>query len=440
MAAKTAVQLPAVRALDAAAWALADRAQAVPARVARDAQAILDDVRRGGDAALRRLTARFDGCDLPDPFLDPADWAREAAKVPAALRRAIDANLARIRAFHQLQVGQEQTLTVAPGVKLGRSPIPFEAVACYVPGGRASYPSTALMAVVPARLAGCPRIVVATPPRPDGRVDPVVLYAAKAAGATHILRAGGAQAIAALAYGTGRVPRVQAIVGPGNAYVTAAKQSVAAAGRVRIDSPAGPSELLVVADGAADPARIALDLLAQAEHDPDAQVLLVTTSRRLAESVRNELAGRLPHQERRAIIAASLRDHAHLLVAKDLAQALRFTDAYAPEHLTLMVREPRKALAWIRNAGSVFLGPHAPVSLGDYGSGTNHVLPTMGHARLRGGLAVDDFRKWITWQDVSEAGLRRIGPEVAKVARAEGLVAHALAVEERLEIPGGRRR
>lgn len=424
--------LPRVRKLDAAAWALADRAQAVPATVARDAQAILEQVRTGGDAALRQLTTRFDGCDLPDPFLSNAEWSRAAATVPAALRRAIDANLRRIRAFHQLQVGQPQTLTVEPGVQLGRHAVPFDAVACYVPGGRASYPSTALMTVVPAQLAGCKSIIVATPPRQDGSVDPVVLYAAKKAGATHLLRAGGAQAIAALAYGTAQVPRVQAIVGPGNAYVTAAKQAVAASGRVRIDSPAGPSELLVVADAQADPARITLDLLAQAEHDPDAQVLLVSTSKTVADAVAQELADRLPSQARRSIIAASLRDHAHLLVAKDLTEALRFVDAYAPEHLTLLVSDPAKTMARVRHAGSIFLGPNAPVSLGDYGSGTNHVLPTMGHATLRGGLSVDDFRKWITWQQVSEAGLRRIGPDVAAVARAEGLVAHAVAVEERL--------
>lgn len=432
--------IPSVRRLDAAAWALADRAQDVPAAVMSAANAILEQVRTGGDAALRRLTARFDGCDLPGPFLPKAEWNRAAASVPAALRRAIDANLGRIRAFHRLQVGKPQQLTVAPGVRLGRHAVPFDAVACYVPGGRASYPSTALMTVVPAQLAGCKTILVATPPRKDGTVDPVVLYAAKAAGATHILRAGGAQAIAALAYGTARVPRVQAIVGPGNAYVTAAKQQVAAAGRVRIDSPAGPSELLVVADADAEPARIALDLLAQAEHDPDAQVLLVATSKKVADAVAQELAVRLPNQERRAIIAASLRDHAHLLVAQDLAAALRFVDTYAPEHLTLMVKDPAKAMARVRNAGCVFLGPHAPVSLGDYGSGTNHVLPTMGHATWRGGLAVDDFRKWVTWQQVSEAGLRGIGPDVSAVARAEGLVAHAVAVEERLGRPRNQRK
>jgi histidinol dehydrogenase len=412
-------------------WArFTQRAQAVPAEVVEAARSIVGQVRDGGDDALRRLTKRFDGADLADPLVSRKEWLAGARRVPADVRRAIDANLARIVAFHRLQAGAEQHLTVAPGVKLGRRPIPLEAVACYVPGGRASYPSTAMMTVVPARIAGCPRIVVVTPPRRDGSVDPAVLYAAKAAGATHLLRAGGAQAVAALAFGTATIPSVQAIVGPGNAYVTAAKALVA--DRVRTDAPAGPSELLVVADASALPSEIALDLLAQAEHDPDAQVLLVATKRRVAEEVRNELANRVPKASRRAIVEASLRDHAALLVAKDLAEALRFSDAYAPEHLTLMVRDPSAALAKVRNAGSVFLGRHAPVSLGDYGSGTNHVLPTMGHARLRGGLCVDDFRKWITWQEVTPAGLRRIGSDVSTLARAEGLVAHAEAVEERL--------
>lgn len=425
--------IPEVRLLrDADRARFTQRAQAVPAEVTQRAAAIVGDVRAGGDAALRRWTRQLDGADLADPFVPRADWLAGVRQVPAGVRKAIDGNLARIRAFHKLQAGREQRLTVAPGVKLGRRPVPFEAVACYVPGGRASYPSTVLMTVTPARIAGCKAIVVATPPRKDGTIDPVVLYAAKAAGATHVLRAGGAQAISALAHGTETVPRVQAIVGPGNAYVTAAKQLVAAHGLVHTDAPAGPSELLVVADRTAKPSEVALDLLAQAEHDPDAQVLLVATDRKLAEAVRRELEERLPDARRRDVIEASLRDHAALLVAKDLAEALGFTNEYAPEHLTLMVRNPAAALAKVRNAGSVFLGRHAPVSLGDYGSGTNHVLPTMGHARVRGGLSVEDFRKWVTWQEVTPAGLRRIGPAVATVARAEGLVAHAEAVEERL--------
>jgi histidinol dehydrogenase len=436
MAGRTTLQQPAflpVQSLADVDWTrFTQRARVVPQDVQDKARAIVEGIRDQGDAALRRWSKSLDGVDLEDPFVSSADWLAGIRQVPPAVRKAVDQNLARIRAFHRLQAGKEQRLTVAPGVKLGRRPVPFEAVGCYVPGGRASYPSTVLMTVTPARIAGCRTILVATPPRRDGTVDPVVLYAAKAAGATHVLRAGGAQAIGALAYGTDRVPRVGAIVGPGNAYVTAAKQAVAASGLVHTDAPAGPSELLVVADRTAKAGEVALDLLAQAEHDPDAHVLLVCTDAALAAKVRGELVARLPDAVRRNIIEASLRDHGAILVAKDLAEALRFADEHAPEHLTLMVKDPRRALARVRNAGSVFLGRHAPVSLGDYGSGTNHVLPTMGHARVRGGLSVEDFRKWITWQEVSAAGLRRIGPAVAMLARAEGLVCHAEAVERRL--------
>ncbi|MEA3204002.1 MAG: histidinol dehydrogenase [Thermoplasmata archaeon] len=410
------------------------RAAAVDPKVESAARDILAKVRADGDAALRAFTKRFDKADVQDPFLGKAAWDKAAKSVPADLRKALRENHRRIRAFHALQVGGEQRLETAPGLRLGRRPVPLDAVACYVPGGRASYPSTVLMTVALAKLAGVRRIVVATPPRPDGSVDPVVLAAASIAGATEILRAGGAQAIAALAFGTTAVAPVQAIVGPGNAYVTAAKAQVAHL--VRTDAPAGPSELLVVADRAAKADEVALDLLAQAEHDPDAQVLLVATSSKVADAVAHELEARVPLQRRKEVIAASLRDHGAILVAKDLAEALRFSDAYAPEHLTLMVRDPRAAFAMVRNAGSVFLGRHTPVSLGDYGSGTNHVLPTMGHAARRGGLCVDDFRKWMTWQEASPAGLRAVADDVVRVARAEGLHAHAEAVEQRLSETG----
>ncbi len=408
-----------------------ERRDDVPPQVKKDATKILAAVRKGGDRALRKLTARFDGADLSNPFLSASAWNALARQAPKALAAAIRANHRRITKFHQLQVGREQTVEVEPGVKLGRRPVAFESVACYVPGGRASYPSTVLMTVTPARLAGVAQVIVVTPPRADGSIDPAVAYSAKVAGAHRILRAGGAHAVAAVAYGTKTIPAVQAIVGPGNAYVTAAKQLVA--DRVWTDAPAGPSELLIIADASARPSHVALDLLAQAEHDPDAQVILVATSRALVEAVRQEVIARLPKTERRTIIGASLKRHGAFLVASSLDEAIHFANAYAPEHLTLMVRDARKALQVVRNAGSVFLGPHAPVSLGDYGSGTNHVLPTMGFARVRGGLSVEDFRKWVTWQEVTAAGLHRIGTDVAAVARAEGLVCHAQAVEERLQ-------
>lgn len=414
---------------EAAAARFIDRAQAVDDAVLERAGAIVAEVRSEGDAALRRWTLQLDGVDLEQPFLDDEAWEAGASACPPEVQAAIDGNLARIQAFHALQTGAEQTLETAPGLTLGRRPVPHAVAACYVPGGRASYPSSVLMTVAPARIAGVERIIVVTPPRPDGTVDPAVLYAARAAGATDVLRAGGAQAIAALAHGTDGIPRADCIVGPGNAYVTAAKRIVGDA--VGTDSPAGPSELLVLADASAQPVPIALDLIAQAEHDPDAQCILVTDDAALAAAVADELTARVPVADRADIVAASLRDHGALLVAESMDAAIDFTNAYAAEHLEIHTADPRATLARTRNAGSIFLGPHTPVPLGDYGSGTNHVLPTMGFARIRGGLAVDDFRKWITWQEATEAGLAAVASDVVTLARAEGLSGHAEAVAGR---------
>ncbi len=426
------VHLPPVQRLADVDWTrFTDRAAQVPGAVAGRAGAILARVADEGDAAVRALTLELDGCDLAEAWLADDEWTRLAAAADADVRAAIDGNLARIRAFHARQVPSADEFEVVPGVRLGRRPVPLAAVACYVPGGRSSYPSTVLMTVAPAVLAGVPRVVVVTPPRTDGSIDAAVAYAARAAGAHAILRAGGAQAIAALALGTSRIDRVDAIVGPGNAYVTAAKQLVQ--DRVRVDAPAGPSELLVVCDGTAKADHVALDLLAQAEHDPDAQVVLVATDAATATAVRERVAARLPDAPRAEITGASLRDHAAFLVAADLDDAVRFANAYAGEHVELIVADPRAALERLHHAGSVFLGPHAPVSLGDYGSGTNHVLPTMGHARRRGGLAVEDFIKWITWQEVTGAGLATVAADVATLAHAEGLHNHAAAVEARLK-------
>lgn len=418
------------RLADADLKRLIDRAQGVPADVIDVAARIMDEVRNGGDEALRTCVQRFDRFD-GDLWLDPARWDALAKACPADVRRAIDGNLARIQAFHERQRGAEDVVDVAPGVTLGRRPVPYAAVGCYVPGGQASYPSSVLMTVTPARIAGVGRIIVATPPRADG-VDPAVAYAARAAGATDILLAGGAHAIAALAWGTESVPAVQAIVGPGNAYVTAAKQRIP---HVRTDAPAGPSELLVLADEDAPVDAIAWDLIAQAEHDADAQVLLVTDSADLADRVAAVLADLAPKAARAAIVQASLRDHGAILVAESMDDAIDFTNAYAPEHLEIMTAEPRAVLERITAAGSVFLGPHAPVPVGDYGSGTNHVLPTMGHARIHGGLSVDQFRTWMTWQELTRDGLASIADDVAGLARAEGLIGHAEAVERRLEAP-----
>lgn len=422
--------LPVQRLADVDVSAFTERSQALDPGIHETAARIVADVQKDGDAALLRFTNELDGVALDATFLAADAWAACADACPAHVQAAIRGNMARIEAFHALQVRGEETLQTAPGLTLGRRPVPFQVAGCYVPGGRASYPSSVLMTVVPAKLAGVERIVVATPPRPDGAVDPVVAFAAQAAGATDILLAGGAQAIAAMAHGTQTVPRADCIVGPGNAYVTAAKRIVG--DRVWTDSPAGPSELLIIADGTANPAWIALDLMAQAEHDPDAQSILVATSDELAHGVAKELEARVPASARSDIVAASLRDHGAIMVAESMDAAVDFANRYAAEHLEIHTANPRDVLAGIRNAGSVFLGGETPVPLGDYGSGTNHVLPTMGFARIRGGLSVDDFRKWITWQEATPEGLAAVASDVATLARAEGLDGHADAVEARL--------
>jgi histidinol dehydrogenase len=310
--------------------------------------------------------------------------------------------------------------------------VPIGAVGLYVPAGTAPLPSTAIMLAVPARLAGCPLRVLCTPPRPDGTADPAVLVAARLCGVSRVFKLGGAQAVAAMAYGTASVPKVDKIFGPGNAWVTAAKQIVAAdAGGAALDMPAGPSEVLVIADESARAEFVAADLLAQAEHSEDAQVVLVSTSRALAEACVEEVTQQLAALPRRAIAARALEGSRALLVP-DLATALELSNRYAPEHLILQVRAPREWLGRVRNAGSVFLGPWTPETMGDYCSGTNHVLPTYGHARAYSGLGLADFVKRITVQEVSPAGLADLGRTARTLAHLESLDAHANAVSVRL--------
>ncbi len=414
-------------ALTSARWGeLCDREKAVPAAVHEAVDAILADVETRKDAALREWTEKLDGCDLEDPWLPQEAWNAACARVPSDLQEAIRDNLGRIRAFHEASTAQGHVMETAPGLSLGRIAVPLPRAACYVPGGRAAYPSTVLMTVAPAAIAGVADIIVVTPPDKDGHVPDAVCFAAREAGAHRILRAGGAQAVAAVGHGTARVPRVSVLVGPGNAYVTAAKQKVAG---LRTDFPAGPSELLVIADRTSNPHHVALDLAAQAEHDPDAQVVLVATDAGTAEDVCAALDALVPSMERAAIVAASLQ-HAACFVAP-LDDAIAFANDYAPEHLSLAVANPRDVLPRITNAGSVFLGS-TPVSLGDYGSGTNHVLPTMGHARLHGGLGVDHFRRWMTWQEATPEGLAHVAPSITRLAAEEGLHGHAAAVTGRL--------
>lgn len=398
--------------------------------------ALIARLRHEGEAGLCELTARFDGCELARFKVEPEAIAAARASLGADLLAAIEAARERIERFHAAGMARPYALETAPGVTCERMLRPVQRVGLYVPAGSAPLPSTALMLGVPARLAGCPQIVLCTPPRADGTADPAVLVAAQACGIESIFLLGGVQAIAAMAYGLGEVPKCDKLFGPGNSHVTEAKQQVAADPEgAAIDMPAGPSEVLVIADAGADAEFVAADLLSQAEHGPDSQVLLLSDSRALLEAVAGQVQTQAALLARGEIVAKALA-HARLIQVENMAQALQISNAYAPEHLILAVREPRRWLDRISSAGSVFLGDHAPEALGDYCSGTNHVLPTYGAARAWSGVSVASFQKAITVQAVTPQGLAQIGPDAVVLARAERLEAHAQAVVRRLARAG----
>ncbi len=411
---------------------LARPAQAANAERARAVADIIATVRRDGDAGVRALTVRLDGCELADAAVEESDFAKAEATLDPALKQAIVEARVRIEAFHRAAMPAPVRVETAPGVVCERIQRPVTRVGLYVPAGSAPLPSTALMLGVPAQLAGCPEVVLCTPPRADGSADPAVLYAARLCGIDKVYRIGGAQAIAALALGTESVPLCDKLFGPGNSWVTEAKQQVSAVpGGPAIDMPAGPSEVLVIADGEADARFVAADLLSQAEHGPDSQVLLVTDDEQLAAAVAAEVERQVAELPRADTARRALASSRVILVAS-LAQAAAVSNAYAPEHLILNVAEPRELLAHIDSAGSVFLGRWSPESVGDYCSGTNHVLPTYGHARAWSGVSVSSFLKQITVQELSTDGLRGIGACAVTLAEAEGLHAHARAVSLRL--------
>ncbi|MBY4597063.1 histidinol dehydrogenase [bacterium BD-1] len=394
---------------------------------------IFEQVRADGDSALRALTRRFDGVELGAFEVTADEFASAEQSVTPALRAAMVEARGRLLAWHRAGMAAPFEIETAPGVSCGRMLRPIRRVGLYVPAGSAPLPSTALMLGVPAELAGCDEVVLCTPPRADGSADPAVLVAARLCGITRVFKLGGAQAIAALAVGTASVPRCDKLFGPGNRYVTTAKQFAAMmAGGPAIDMPAGPSEVLVIADAGAPPVHVAADLLSQAEHGPDSQVVLATDSPALADAVAAEVARQVAELPREAIATAAL-EHARLIVVGQLEDAFALSNDYAPEHLILAVREPRRWLEAVRSAGSVFLGDFAPEGLGDYCSGTNHVLPTNGAARAWSGVSVQSFQKAISFQEVSRAGLAAIGPCAVEMARAEGLEAHAQSVLRRLE-------
>jgi histidinol dehydrogenase len=409
-------------------------AQREAASLLERAGRIVSEVRERGDAALREYTERLDKVRLESFAVGGEEFAAAEAALTdeqrAALRRAIDT----VTRFHEQQHVTPLSIETSPGVVCERMIVPLGAVGLYVPAGTAPLPSTAIMLAVPARIAGCPVRVLCTPPRPDGTADPAVLVAARMCGVEQMFKLGGAQAVAAMAYGTASVPKVDKIFGPGNSWVTAAKQIVAAdADGAALDMPAGPSEVLVIADGSARPAFVAADLLAQAEHSEDAQVVLVTTSRPVAEACIAEVEKQLDALPRKAIAARAIAESRVLLVP-DLATAMDVSNRYAPEHLILQVAAPRDWLGRVRNAGSVFLGAWTPETMGDYCSGTNHVLPTYGHARAYSGLGVADFVKRVTVQEVTPRGLNDLGRTARTLARLESLDAHANAVSVRLDV------
>jgi histidinol dehydrogenase len=394
---------------------------------------IIATVRRDGDAALRRLAREFDGAELLSLKVTEDEARSAEASLPVQARSAIETAIANVRRFHEAQSTPPLRVETAPGVVCERISKPLAAVGLYVPAGTAPLPSTAIMLGVPSAIAGCPVRVLCTPPRPDGQADPVVVVAARACGVRDIFKAGGAQAVAAMAYGTESIPKVAKVFGPGNAWVTAAKTIVAGdpAGAA-LDMPAGPSEVMVVADQRADARFIALDLLSQAEHGPDSHVVLVTPDEALVARVEAAMDVALGSLPRRPIIEQALRHSVVVLVA-DLAEAIAVANEYAPEHLILQVAEPRAVVASVTTAGSVFLGRWTPESVGDYCSGTNHVLPTYGYARAYSGLSVADFQRRMTLQEVTLSGLRGLAPTVLTLAGLEGLDAHARAVTVRLE-------
>ena len=408
-------------------------ARAVPETdVSAAVSEILSAVRRDGDRALFAYTEKFDKVALSALAVTPGEIAEARAAMDPEFLRVLERAAANIRRFHERQVRNSFVLTGPDGVVMGQRVLPVDRAGLYVPGGTAAYPSTVLMDAIPAKIAGVGEVVMVTPPGRDGRVNPAILAAASVAGVDRIFKVGGAQAIAALAYGTESIPKVDKIVGPGNAFVAEAKKQVY--GTVSIDMIAGPSEILIVADGKSDPRVLAADLLSQAEHDKMASAVLVTDSMALAEAVRDELEIRIPLLERAEIARVSIDKNGKIIVADDLAAAIDIANEIAPEHLELMVDNPFDLLDRVRHAGSVFLGRNCPEALGDYLAGPNHTLPTGGTARFSSPLSVDDFVKKMQFTYFTEAALADAADDVALFARREGLTGHAKSALIRGEV------
>jgi len=388
---------------------------------------IIEEVRQQGDSALVQYAAKFDQVQLEKLYLDKDEIEELAMTISREQQRALEIAFQNIHKFHSVQTKRERVVETMPGVKCWREIRPIEKVGLYIPGGSAVLPSTLLMLGVPARIAGCKQIVVCSPPQKNGKINGFVAYCLLLLKIDRIYLVGGAQAVAAMAFGTSTIPKVDKIFGPGNQFVTKAKSTIQSLTNVSIDMPAGPSEVLVIADETANPAYVAADLLAQAEHGADSQAVLVATSADIVDQVNKELASQiavLPRQE----IASMAIDNSYAVIVKDLREAMQFSNLYAPEHLILEIDAWQTVTSLILNAGSVFLGHLTPESAGDYASGTNHTLPTSGYARSYSGVSVDSFVKKITFQSISEEGIQQIGSTVEILAELEGLHAHKNAV------------
>lgn len=392
---------------------------------------ILENVKSNGDEAVKAYTEKFDGVLIDDLKVSDDEIKQAYETLDESLLEALKHAAANIEKFHKKQIPEEWEMEVNPGIKAGQIVRPINSAGCYIPGGRAAYPSSILMTVIPAKIAGVEKVVCVTPPQKDGSILDAILVAADIAGADEIYKVGGAQAIASLAYGTESIPSVEKIVGPGNIFVTAAKKLVY--GQVDIEFPAGPSEVLILADDTAIPKYLATDILAQAEHDPNASCFLVTDSEKLAgETLKfvNELTETAP---RREIIEESLSKSGKIIVTDTFKEAIHVTNEYAPEHLIISTKDDDETLSHIKNAGSIFLGPYSPVAAGDYGSGTNHVLPTGGGAKMYSGLSTADFIKKPTVQRLTKEGLRDLAETSVPIAEYEGFYAHANSFKTRLE-------
>lgn len=399
-------------------------------RLERQVQSILNDVRKRGDEALIHYTQVFDGIRVPIDKLQvsQAEIKRAYQRIPKGFLRTLKRAVGRIRRFHQLATPKSIS-ALGKDIQIGQEIRPLERIGIYVPGGKASYPSTVLMASIPAKVAGVPKIIMSTPPHQEG-ISPAVLVAADLAGVDQIYRVGGAQAIAALAFGTESIPRVDKIVGPGNRYVATAKRLVF--GVVDVDMVAGPSEILVISDGKSSPVCVAADLISQAEHDESALAILLTTSETLARKVRSEIEKQLLSLKRGKIAKASLEGRGAILVVKDLQQAIEVANRIAPEHLEICLSHPVPLLKKIKNAGAVFLGLHTPEAIGDYLAGPNHILPTAGTARFSSPLGVEDFMKRMNWMGFTKEALKDFEKDVKRFADWEGLEGHYRAVQVRI--------